>query len=166
MPGNLALGIITGAVSGERAARYAAAAKNLTYTCWQMYQRMPTGTAWANSAYRAAIHHPWGTGLAPEDVWLNGTAEGEMVADRKFSLLRPETIESLWYLYRLTGDRKYKEWGWKIFEATEQHCKTEAGYTGLKDVTVVPPEHDDQMQSFFLAETLKVCVGCLQLLAA
>lgn len=80
-----------------------------------------------------------------------------MVADRKFSLLRPETIESLWYLYRLTGDRKYKEWGWKIFEATEQHCKTDAGYTGIKDVTVLPPEHDDQMQSFFLAETLKVC---------
>lgn len=45
VPGNLALGIMTGAVSGERAARYAAAAKNLTYTCWQMYQRMPTGTS-------------------------------------------------------------------------------------------------------------------------
>lgn len=92
-------------------------------------------------------------------MWLNGTAEGELTADRKFSLLRPETIESLWYLYRLTGERRYKEWGWKIFEATEQHCKTEAGYTGIKDVTVVPPEHDDQMQSFFLAETLKVCVS-------
>lgn len=101
------------------------------------------------------------TGLAPEDVWLNGTVEGEMVADRKFSLLRPETIESLWYLYRLTGERKYKEWGWKIFEATEQHCKTEAGFTGVKDVTVMPPEHDDQMQSFFLAETLKVLGVCL-----
>lgn len=43
VPGNLALGIMTGAVTGARAARYAAAAKNLTYTCWQMYQRMPTG---------------------------------------------------------------------------------------------------------------------------
>lgn len=33
--------------------------------------------------------------------------------------------------------------------------QVEAGYAGLRDVTKVPPEHDDTMQSFFLAETLK-----------
>jgi hypothetical protein len=35
------------------------------------------------------------------------------------------------------------------------NCKTEAGFSGIKDVTVATPEHDDAMQSFFLAETLK-----------
>ena len=31
----------------------------------------------------------------------------------------------------------------------------EAGYTGVKDVRQVPCEHDDTMQSFWLAELLK-----------
>ena len=34
-------------------------------------------------------------------------------------------------------------------------AQAEAGYAGLKDVTVVPPEKDNTMQSFWLAETLK-----------
>ena len=32
------------------------------------------------------------------------------------SLLRPETVESLWYLYHLTGNRTYQDWGWNIFQ--------------------------------------------------
>ena len=28
---------------------------------------------------------------------------------------RPETIESLFYLYRVTGDKKYQDIGWEIF---------------------------------------------------
>ncbi|KAN0000582.1 hypothetical protein ACTFIZ_001040 [Dictyostelium cf. discoideum] len=42
--------------------------------------------------------------------------------------LRPETVESLFILYRLTGDTKYQEWSWKIFEAIEDVCKQENGY--------------------------------------
>lgn len=37
-------------------------------------------------------------------------------ADRH-NLLRPETVESLFYLYRLTGDRKYQDWGWEILHS-------------------------------------------------
>ena len=66
-----------------------------------------------------------------------------------------ETIESLFVLYRVTGDPVYQEWGWEIFEAIEMHCKTPTAYSGLTDVTKVPPPHSDSMQSFFLAETLK-----------
>ena len=32
------------------------------------------------------------------------------------NLLRPETVESLWYMYHLTGNKTYQEWGWKIFQ--------------------------------------------------
>ena len=34
-------------------------------------------------------------------------------------LLRPETIESLWYLYYVTGNKTYQDWGWKIFQVKE-----------------------------------------------
>lgn len=43
LPGNLALGVAYGAVNGSKARLYMDVAKNLTYSCWQMYERMPTG---------------------------------------------------------------------------------------------------------------------------
>ena len=42
-PGNVALGVHTGAVKGAKAALYLEAAKNLTATCWHMYAKQPTG---------------------------------------------------------------------------------------------------------------------------
>lgn len=43
VPGMLGLGAHHGAVTGDKADRYMAAAAELTRTCWQMYRRMPTG---------------------------------------------------------------------------------------------------------------------------
>ena len=43
LPGNLALGVAYGAVNGSKADQYMTVAKNLTYSCWQMYERMPVG---------------------------------------------------------------------------------------------------------------------------
>ena len=67
--------------------------------------------------------------------------------------LRPEIIESAYYLHRLTGDRRYLEMGATFFESIIAHCRTDDGYTTLKDV--VTKERGDLMPSFFLAETLK-----------
>ena len=78
-----------------------------------------------------------------------------MVNGAHHNLLRPETVESLMILFRKTGDPIYREWGWKIFQAFEKHCKVPEGYVGLKDVRNPNPQQDDTMQSFFLAETLK-----------
>lgn len=49
--------------------------------------------------------------------------------------LRPETLESLFYFYRLTGDPKYQDMAWNIFQAIEKYCKTGAGYTRVADVS-------------------------------
>lgn len=32
------------------------------------------------------------------------------------SLLRPEFVESLWYMYQITGNTTYQDWGWQIFQ--------------------------------------------------
>jgi len=71
------------------------------------------------------------------------------------SFFLSETLESIFILHRITGDPKYREWGWSIFQAIERYCKTESSYSGLVDVTKVPPEKNNSMPSFFLAETLK-----------
>jgi mannosidase alpha-like ER degradation enhancer 2 len=67
--------------------------------------------------------------------------------------LRPEIIESAYYLHALTGDPRYLEMGRRLFEDIVASCRTEAGYAGLK--SVVTREKGDRMHSFFLAESLK-----------
>jgi mannosidase alpha-like ER degradation enhancer 2 len=67
--------------------------------------------------------------------------------------LRPEIVESAYYLYQYTGDAEYLHMGETMFEDFVRHCRTEAGYASLKDV--VTKEKEDEMQSFVLAETLK-----------
>ncbi|CAI5714244.1 unnamed protein product [Peronospora destructor] len=78
-----------------------------------------------------------------------------MHAIRSIYILRPETVESLFYLYRVTKNPKYREYGWKIFEALETHAKTKHGYASVVDVTELPAQTKNKMESFFLAETLK-----------
>ncbi len=68
-------------------------------------------------------------------------------------VLRPEIIESAFYLYRYTKNPKYLEMGKVIFESLIEHCKLDEGYASLK--SVVTKEKRDPMESFFFAETLK-----------
>ncbi|MEX2190431.1 MAG: glycoside hydrolase family 47 protein, partial [Bacteroidota bacterium] len=49
--------------------------------------------------------------------------------------LRPEIIESAYYLYQYTRDERYQEMGKKMFADLVKHCRTEAGYAYLEDVT-------------------------------
>jgi hypothetical protein len=67
--------------------------------------------------------------------------------------LRPEIIESAYYLYHYTHDPKYLEMGRTILTDLVQSCRTDDGYTVLK--SVVTKERGDRQHSFFLAETLK-----------
>jgi hypothetical protein len=67
--------------------------------------------------------------------------------------LRPEIIESAYYLHRATHDTRYLMMGKTFFDSLVAHCRTEDGYTTLK--SVVTMEKGDLMPSYFLAETLK-----------
>ncbi|KAG5636779.1 hypothetical protein H0H81_006893 [Sphagnurus paluster] len=70
-------------------------------------------------------------------------------------LLRPETVESLYILWRVTGDLRWRERGRQIFHAIEKEAKTPSGYASLRSVVVSPAPLNDDMPSYFLAETLK-----------
>ena len=67
--------------------------------------------------------------------------------------LRPEIIESTYYLYRYTGDPEYRRMGEKMFDDFVKYCRAEAGYAALADV--VTKQQFDEMESFALAETFK-----------
>jgi mannosidase alpha-like ER degradation enhancer 2 len=67
--------------------------------------------------------------------------------------LRPEIVESTYYLYNYTSDEKYLQMGKTFFDDFVKHCKNDVGYAGLK--SVVTKEKSDTMQSFLFAETFK-----------
>ncbi|CAG8636497.1 34744_t:CDS:10 [Gigaspora margarita] len=106
------------------------------------------------------------TGIGPEDLWYmssNDTfneSEKKSMNNRKDKnlpdgvirlghsyKLRPETIESLFILYRVTGDRTYQDKGWQIWQAIEKWCKTSSAYSGLINVNSEKVIQNNNMES-------------------
>ena len=133
-------------------------AKDLTKTCYQMYAKQSTG-------------------LSPEIAYFNTDPQSQdqtiivrvclssiliyflivyFKDNDAHNLLRPELIESLYYMYHLTGDTVYQDWGWNIFESFEKYTRQADGYNSIHDVRNKDNiRARDKMESFFLAETLK-----------
>lgn len=70
-----------------------------------------------------------------------------------YYILRPENIESAFYLYRKTKNPKYLQMGKSFFDSIIYYCKVDEGYASLKNI--MSKEKMDSMESFYLAETLK-----------
>jgi len=100
-------------------------------------------------ALMASVALMWTTwGIEPEEM---DYATMEIVAPQY--VLRPEAIESAWYLWRRTGAARYRDMGRMMIDSVLHHTRTDAGYAAL--ASVVTREQADRMESFFLAETLK-----------
>ena len=87
-------------------------------------------------------------GIEPESfnyVTMKAVAEGYQ--------LRPEIMESAYYLSHYTHDPQYLDMGRTMFADLMKHCRTDAGYTVLR--SVITKEKGDLQHSFLLAETLK-----------
>lgn len=172
MPSAIALGVTKGLTIrkvkefnqwGKKAEEEMNLAAELTKTCWGMYKIMATG-------------------LAPEIVFFNLDDPPHMESDGILSsvditnssdkswikdytpkpqdlhnLQRPETVESLFYMWRITEDEMYREWGWEMFQSFVEYATVPdgAGFTSLSNANETPPGFRDNMESYWLAETLK-----------
>jgi len=67
--------------------------------------------------------------------------------------LRPEIVESTYYLYHFTRDKKYLRMCETMWRDFMKYCRTDEGYAALK--SVITKEQSDSMQSFLFAETFK-----------
>jgi len=67
--------------------------------------------------------------------------------------LRPEIVESTYYLYRLTGQPLYRSMGRSLFASFVKYCRTSNGYAALQ--SIITKEQKNAMQSFVFAETFK-----------
>jgi mannosyl-oligosaccharide alpha-1,2-mannosidase len=68
---------------------------------------------------------------------------------------RPEALESVFYMHRITGDPYWRTAGWKMVTAILRTTRTTFGHASIQDVNAATPEFKDEMESFWLAETLK-----------
>jgi mannosyl-oligosaccharide alpha-1,2-mannosidase len=77
-------------------------------------------------------------------------------ADYAFS--RPEAIESVFVLYRITGDPTLQDAAWRMFESINNATYAEYAHSAIADVTIPEgktTEKLDECESFWMAETLK-----------
>ncbi|KAF4694927.1 Mannosyl-oligosaccharide 1,2-alpha-mannosidase IB [Perkinsus olseni] len=139
VPGNLILGART--LPRERVdPRWEKWARDITETCHQMYARSKTGLGPEVAEFR--LHASKG-----EDMYYNPR-------DAHY-ILRPEAIESIFYMHYFTGDPKYRVWAHDMMAALDKHSKAPYGYSAVFDINEVPTRKKNEQESFFAAETLK-----------
>ncbi|KAG0049833.1 phosphatidylinositol-3,5-bisphosphate 5-phosphatase [Gryganskiella cystojenkinii] len=141
------------------------AARGLMETCFLSYRNSATGLGADEIAFLvtgassgAGVGAKTGSGA---ESMSKGSKEFEMPQPRGFYVidgeygLRPETVESLFVMYRVTGDAAYQDYAWTIVQAIEKNCRTQYGYSTLANVMDASEGMTDRMPSHFLAQTLK-----------
>ncbi|GJN83971.1 hypothetical protein PLIIFM63780_007522 [Purpureocillium lilacinum] len=137
----------------------------LTSGCVFAYRAFPTGlmperldTAPCASRSRC----PWNEVLWMQErdaraEWQQHLPLGFTTAKDPRYILRPEAIESVFYMWRLTGRVEFQEDAWDMFRAVANGTRTEHANAAVLDVTreANPLPMEDYMESFWLAETLK-----------
>ncbi|KAJ2802140.1 hypothetical protein H4R21_002529 [Coemansia helicoidea] len=132
-------------------------AEELARTCYLSYKSMATGLGPERFSLAARKHRRAPPAANRPSVLEAEPPKGDISAADPRYILRPETLETLFVLYRVTGDTKYQDWGWEIFQSIEKYTRVDDGYAAYLDVTrtTAAGNLQDSMESFFLAETLK-----------
>ena len=129
-----------GFLSDQERSQYARLAEEVTRTCRESYVQTATGLGPEVFYFASETGDKFSTGIR---------------SSSRAYILRPEVIESYFYLWRMTKNQIYRDWAWDAVQAIEIYCKTESGYSGIVNVYDPYSPKDDAQQSFFLAETLK-----------
>ena len=131
--GMLALGVLHN-VSPATSERDLENAKALAYSCYLMYRSTQTG-------------------ISAEGMFFTGD-KPTVNSRATYYILRPEALETMYYLNQITGDPIYRECRWQLWKGIDTHCRTNYGYTHLRNVNDKSSQ-EDRAESFFFAETLK-----------
>ena len=127
---------------------------------------------WSEEEWHDALGTMYGpTGTGPEKkekiekiISERRLTPGFTAIDDHRYILRPEAIESVFLMWRITGDRKWQDTAWRMFERIEKVSRTDIAAAAIYDIT--QPEEQvqkmDSMESFWLAETLKYFYLCFE----
>lgn len=168
MPGTIALGATEGKTLAEaqklptwgaKQEKEMELARQLMKTCWGMYKVTPTGLAPEIAHFE--MQDPvamMSDGILTSPDTLSTDPDADWKKDfiikgaDSHNLQRPETVESLFYMWRITGDEMYRNWGWEMFESFITHTAVEndGGFSSIHNVNKIPPPSRDNMESFWL----------------
>jgi mannosyl-oligosaccharide alpha-1,2-mannosidase len=127
--------------------RYIDFGLKLTESCHEMYARTATGIGPETISWPPA-------GMTPEQERQYKTLSFS-ITNANFQL-RPETVESYYYAYRVTKDRKYQDWAWEAFVAIVAHTRTRNGFSPITNVNKVGGGWKlGKQESFLFSELLK-----------
>ncbi|KAF2709209.1 glycoside hydrolase family 47 protein [Pleomassaria siparia CBS 279.74] len=126
--------------------------RRVTDACVWSYQNAPNGIMPEMfSMPSCPSHTPCVYDATKEQVHPGFTS----VSDARY-ILRPEAIESVFYMYRITGDPLYQDIAWEMFQAIDSKSRTDFANAAIRNVMADGEgEKEDSMESFWLAETLK-----------
>ncbi|KAF2663927.1 putative endoplasmic reticulum mannosyl-oligosaccharide 1,2-alpha-mannosidase [Microthyrium microscopicum] len=113
---------------------------------------------WDQAKWVSAMTEKYGTTdvtSAEEQLQNLGLPHGIMTVDDSRYILRPEAIESVFILYRITGNATLQDRAWDMFNTIISKTKTSIAHAALNDCNAINPTKADRMESFWLAETLK-----------
>jgi mannosyl-oligosaccharide alpha-1,2-mannosidase len=142
---------------------YLNAGAKLARGCIYAYKSMPTGIM--PERYNMIKCPDTKSCKWDEDVWITERAKrseyrehlpkGFTTAKDPRYILRPEAIESVFILWRITGKEEFREAAWDMFQAVVTATDTPLANAAINDVTIVGSKQTDYMESFWMAETLK-----------
>ena len=129
-------------------------AKGLLQTCWAIHTSQPTGLSPIEVS--VLIREPV-TAESDKEIPLATNMEISAVVGAEAHYQAPATLESLYYLYAITGNETYRKWGWDLFTAYRNHTlgASGEGFYGLDDVTIIPPKIADRLNDLWFSKTLK-----------
>lgn len=67
------------------------------------------------------------------------------IEDRRY-ILRPEAIESVFIMYRITGEQSWQAAAWDMWTAIQRNTDTDIGNSALLDVSAESPPRQDSME--------------------
>ncbi|KAK3336077.1 glycoside hydrolase [Cercophora scortea] len=132
-------------------------------------EQLARGCAWAYDAFPTGIMPEVSkmvacdtTDLAPCN-WNESRWKKDEDLPKPFSgvqdaqyLLRPEAIESVFILYRITGKRDLLDTAWRMFNSITKATETKFAYSAISNVQAGGGTSKiNSMESFWIAETLK-----------
>lgn len=170
LPGSIAIGATQGMTETEarkqlwwstKKEQQMELARELIKTCWAMYDVTNSGLspeiAWFK-ADAADLRPLPGIRLRPKSSNRKESWKRDFVIKPldAHNLQRPETVESLFLMFRVTEDPIYRQWGREIFKAFQKQTLVGhgEGYTSLDDVRKNPATQRDEMESFWLVRSL------------
>jgi mannosyl-oligosaccharide alpha-1,2-mannosidase len=132
--------------------------------------RLAAGCVWAYDAFPTNVMPDISRLVAckdiegpcvPGDILPGGTKRDKRDPEGFVSIrgpsyhLRPEAVESVFYMWRITGDDVWREAAWRMWQGIAAETETEFAFAAIEDVRDRGSPKMDSMDTFWMSETLK-----------